>query len=42
MKRILARVNVEIVKRSDKAKGNLALPKRSIVERAFALGDAAK
>ena len=36
MKRILARVNVEIVKRSDKAKGFLALPKRWIVERTLA------
>jgi transposase len=36
MKRILACVNVEIVKRSDKAKGFLALPKRWIVERTLA------
>ena len=33
MKRILARVNVEIVKRSDQAKGFVTLPKRWIVER---------
>ena len=36
MKRILARVNVEIVKRSDQAKGFLVLPKRWVVERTFA------
>src|ERR1700719_223186 len=36
MKRILARVNVEIVKRSDRAKGFLVLPKRWIVERTLA------
>ena len=36
MKRILARVNVEIVKRSDQAKGFVVLPKRWIVERTFA------
>ena len=42
MKRILARVNVEIVKRSDQATGFVALPKRWIVERTFAwLGAAA-
>ena len=35
-KRILARVNVEIVKRSDQATGFVALPKRWIVERTFA------
>ena len=40
MKRILARVNVEIVKRSDRAKGFLVLPKRWIVERT-PLGSAA-
>ena len=34
--RILARVNVEIVKRSDQATGFVALPKRWIVERTFA------
>jgi transposase len=33
MKRILARVNVEIVKRSDQAKSFVVLPKRWIVER---------
>ena len=33
---ILARVNVEIVKRSDQATGFVALPKRWIVERTFA------
>jgi transposase len=36
MKRILARVNVEIVKRSDRAKGFLVAPKRWIVERRLA------
>ncbi len=36
MKRILARVNVEIAKRSDHAKGFVTLPKRWIVERNFA------
>jgi len=36
MKRILARVNVEIVKRSGQATGFIALPKRWIVERTFA------
>ena len=36
MKRILARVNVEIVKRSAQATGFVALPKRWIVERTFA------
>jgi transposase len=36
MKRILARVTVEIVKRSDHATGFVALPKRWIVERTFA------
>ena len=36
MKRILARVNVEIVKRSDQTKGFVALPRRWIVERTFA------
>ncbi len=36
MKRILARVNVEIVKRSDQAKGFVTLPKRWIVERTLA------
>lgn len=36
MQKILARVNVEIVKRSDRAKGFVVLPKRWIVERTFA------
>jgi transposase len=36
MKRILARVNVEIVKRSDQAKSFVVLPKRWIVERTLA------
>jgi transposase len=34
--RILARVNVEIVKRSDQTPGFVALPKRWIIERTFA------
>ena len=34
--RVLARVEVEIVKRSDHAKGFVVLPKRWIVERTFA------
>ena len=34
--KILARVNVEIVKRSDHAKGFVVLPKRWVVERTFA------
>ena len=36
MRRILSRVGVEIVKRSDGAKGFVVLPKRWIVERTFA------
>ena len=36
MKQILVCVNVEIVKRSDQAKGFVTLPKRWIVERTFA------
>ncbi len=36
IKRILARLNVEIVKRSGQATGFIALPKRWIVERTFA------
>jgi transposase len=36
LRKILKRVNVEIVKRSDQAKGFLVLPKRWIVERTFA------
>ena len=36
MKKILARVNVEIIKRSDQARRFVVLPKRWIVERTFA------
>ena len=36
MQKILSRVGVEIVKRSDAAKGFVVLPKRWIVERTFA------
>ncbi len=36
LKKILARVNVEIVKRSDQARRFVVLPKRWIVERTFA------
>ena len=36
MAKIMARVNVEIVKRSDHAKGFIVLPKRWVVERTFA------
>ena len=36
LKKILTRVNIEIVKRSDQAKGFVVLPKRWIVERTFA------
>ena len=36
VKKIMARVNVEIVKRSDQAKGFVVLPKRWVVERTFA------
>ena len=36
LKTVLAQVNVEIVKRSDQAKGFVVLPKRWIVERTFA------
>ena len=36
MKRIMAQVNVEIVKRSDHVKGFAVLPKRWVVERTFA------
>ena len=32
----MAQVNVEIVKRSDRAKGFVVLPKRWVVERTFA------
>ncbi len=36
LKKILARVNAEIVKRSDRAKGFAVLPRRWVVERTFA------
>ena len=36
VRKIMARVNVEIVKRSDQAKGFVVLPKRWVVERTFA------
>ena len=36
MKSLLSRVNLEIVKRSDRAKGFVVLPKRWLVERTFA------
>ena len=36
VKKILKSVNVEIVKRSDRAKGFAVLPKRWVVERTFA------
>jgi transposase len=36
MKTIMAQVNMEIVKRSDQAKGFTVLPKRRVVERTFA------
>lgn len=36
LKKALARVNIEIVKRSDQAKGFVVLPRRWIVERTFA------
>jgi transposase len=36
MKRLLSRVNVEIVKRSDCVKGFVVLPKRWLLERTFA------
>ena len=36
LKTIIGRVNLEIVKRSDQAKGFVVLPKRWIVERTFA------
>jgi len=36
LRKVLARVQVEIVKRSDQAKGFVVLPKRWIVERTFA------
>lgn len=36
LKKAIATVNVEIVKRSDQAKGFVVLPKRWVVERTFA------
>ena len=36
MKAAIASINVEIVKRSDQAKGFVLLPKRWVVERTFA------
>ena len=36
MKRIMAQIDVQIVKRSDTAKGFVVLPKRWVVERTFA------
>jgi transposase len=36
MKKIIAQINVEIVKRSDTAKGFVVLPRRWVVERTFA------
>ncbi len=36
VKKIIARINVEIVKRSDTAKGFVILPRRWVVERTFA------
>jgi transposase len=36
LKKIMARVNVEIVKRSDQARAFVVLPRRWIVERTFA------
>ena len=36
VKKVIARVNVEIVKRSDTAKGFVVLPRRWVVERTFA------
>ena len=36
MAKIMGQVNVEIVKRSDHAKGFIVLPKRWVVERTFA------
>jgi len=36
VKKILAQVNLEIVKRSHHAKGFVVLPRRSAVERTFA------
>ena len=36
VKKVIARLNVEIVKRSDKAAGFVVLPRRWVVERTFA------
>lgn len=36
LKKVIAKVNVEIVKRSDQAEGFVALPRRWVVERTFA------
>jgi transposase len=36
VKRVLATVNIEIVKRSDQAQGFVVLPRRWVVERTFA------
>ena len=36
VKKILAQVNIEIVKRSDEAMGFVVLPRRWVVERTFA------
>ncbi len=36
VKKVLAQVNIEIVKRSDRAKGFVLLPRRWVVERTFA------
>jgi transposase len=36
VREVMAEVNVEIVKRSDQAKGFVVLPKRWVVERTFA------
>jgi len=36
LKKVVAQINVEIVKRSDQANGFVVLPKRWIVERTFA------
>jgi transposase len=36
MREVMAELNVEIVKRSDQAKGFVVLPKRWVVERTFA------
>jgi transposase len=36
LRRVVSRVNLEIVKRSDRARGFIVLPKRWVVERTFA------